>query len=87
MKRSQKLKMQDFLQKYGWITNRVSMINLNINNPFQRMKELREIMDIDDIFVRTKDGVRFKIFYIDKSQAISYCAINNLEVSKSWRLL
>ena len=78
MKRSQKLKMLDFLKEYGWITHRVSMIKLNINNPFQRMKELRQIVDIEDIFVKTREGVRFKVFYIDKYKLGGFIRRNNL---------
>jgi len=78
MKRSQKSKMLSFLQEYGWITNRVSMVNLNINNPFQRMKELRQTVDIEDMFVKNQAGVRFKVFYIDKYKLGGFLRRNNL---------
>ena len=80
MKRSQKLRMLDFLREYGWITNRVCMINLNINNPFQRMKELRSLIQVEDKFVKSKSGSRFKVFYINERKLKGYIRRNNLEV-------
>lgn len=70
-KRSQVLRILDELKKWGHITNR-EIMDMQINQPFQRLKELREVIKIDDIKVKTRGGTRFKVFYIDKRKAKAY---------------
>ena len=71
-KRSQRLRILDLFRKQGYTTIHQAQ-KLNINNPYARIDELRDLPDltIDDIQVKRK-GVKFKIYYTQKSRALQY---------------
>ena len=80
-KRSQKLKILDRLCKSGYVTNRIAMEAMQINNPFERIRELREYIQINDFFVKSKSGSRFKIFYTDRAKAVRYIKRNGFTLA------
>ena len=71
-KRSQCLRILDLFRKQGYTTIRQAS-RLDINNPYARIDELRDLPDltIDDIQVKRK-GIKFKIYYTQKSRALQY---------------
>ena len=81
MKRSQELRMLDRLKRYGHITYRVAQEQMKINNPFERMRTIREHLKVDDFYVKTKAGTRFKIFHISKRKALNYAKRNGFELA------
>ena len=80
-KRTHKLKILDCLADNGYITNGIAMRSLKINNPFERMRELRMNINIEDFYVINKTGTRFKIFYLSKSKALAYMNRNGWKLA------
>lgn len=65
-KLTQRDRMLSYLKRYGTITVRDAIFDLDINSPAKRVQELREMgYSIKTDWVATKDGTRYGVYRLE----------------------
>lgn len=78
-KRSQELRTLDLIKLQGYVTNR-QIINMGINNPYERIRKLRESLNLPFLRVKATNGTRFNVIYLNKRKARNYIRVSNLQL-------
>ena len=61
----------EFIREAGFITTRQAA-QLNMNNPYEIIRRVKQRIQMSDILVKSKSGSRFKIHYTSKKAALGY---------------
>jgi hypothetical protein len=61
---TQNEKLLAYLKRYRFITMRQAFTNLDINNPWARLSELRKVHRIEDRKVKTRGGAQIKQYWL-----------------------
>jgi hypothetical protein len=70
-KKTQTEQVADFIRHAGFITVRQAQ-RLNINSPHEIIRKTKEQIALSEMYVRSKEGSRFKIFFTNRKAALGY---------------